>query len=492
MTAPTNDAQVPVDPHHDKRWLILGVIGVAQLMVVLDVTIVNIALPSAQADLGFGDADRQWVITSYALAFGSLLLLGGKLADLFGRKNAFIFGLLGFAAASAAGGAAPTFGVLIAARVAQGMSGALLAPAALSLLAVTFTDPKERAKAFGIFGAIAGTGGAVGLLLGGTLTEFLSWRWCLYVTLLFAIPAALAASRLLSPPEPDAHPPLDLRGTVLATSGLFTLVFGFASAERDGWGDVVTVSSLVASGLLLTSFVAWQTKAPHPLLPLRIPGDRNRGGAYLSMIIAGTGIFGTFLFVTFYMQQTLGYSPLKTGFAYMPMNLSIITTAILVNTRLLPRTGPRPLIPTGMLLGAAAMGLLTRIEVDSGYTSHLLPSMIMLGCGMGMVFAPAFSGATSGVAPRDTGVASALVNTSQQVGGAIGTALLSTVVASGTTSYLTDNPGEGPMAAAVHGYTVAFGVSAGIFLLGAVLSASLLRSGVPATAHGSGAPAAAH
>jgi EmrB/QacA subfamily drug resistance transporter len=476
------------DPHFEKRWLILGVIGIAQLMVVLDATIVNIALPSAQADLGFSDSSRQWVITSYALAFGSLLLLGGKLSDLFGRKNSFIVGLLGFAAASALGGAAQSFGMLIVARVLQGTFGALLAPSALSLLATTFTDPKERAKAFGIFGAIAGAGGAVGLLLGGALTSWLSWRWCLYVTLLFALPAAVAGSRLLHPPATRVRPPLDLLGTGLATAGLLSLVYGFAHAETDGWDDPVTLVLFAVSVVLLVSFVVWQNKAEHPLLPMRIVTDRNRGGAYLSMIIAGTGIFGVFVFVTFYMQGTLGYSPIKTGVAFMPLNLSIIATATTVATKVLSRTGPRPLIPTGMVFGGLAMLNLTRLEVGSGYASHLLPSFVLLGVGMGLIFAPAFAGATWGVDPKDSGVASAMVNTSQQVGGAIGTALLSTVVGSSVASYLVDHPSDGPAAAAVHGYTVAFAVASGIFAVGAVVSATLLRSGVPANPH-VGAPA---
>lgn len=491
MTAPT--APDPsADPHFEKRWLILVVIAVAQLLVVLDATIVNIALPDAQEELGFSVANRQWVITSYALAFGSLLLLGGKLSDLFGRKNAFIIGLVGFAGASALGGAAPNFETLIVARVLQGTFGALLAPAALSLLATTFLDPKERAKAFGIFGAIAGIGGAVGLLLGGVLTEYLDWRWCLYVGLLFALPAAVGGVRLLHPPAARVRPPLDLLGTALATTGLLSLVYGFARAETDGWDDPVTLVLFVGFALLIGSFVTWQRRAEHPLLPLRIVLDRNRGGAYLSMIIAGTGIFGVFIFVTFYMQETLDYSPLRTGLAFMPLNLSIIGTAVPVSAKVLARTGPRPLIPTGMVLGALGMLNLTRLEVDSGYASHLLPSLVLLGIGMGLIFAPAFSGATSGVAAQDSGVASALVNTSQQVGGAIGTALLSTVVASGVSSFLADNPGAGEGEASVHGYTVAFAVSAAIFAVGAVVSGSLLRSGVPAApAHGA-VPAAAH
>ena len=267
------------DPHYDRRWLILAVIGIAQLLVVLDVTIVNIALPSAQADLGFSDDDRQWVITAYALAFGSLLLLGGRIADLFGRKWTFIAGLIGFAGASALGGAAQSVGLLVGARALQGVFAAMLAPAALSLLTTTFTDPAERGKAFGIYGAIAGTGGAFGLLLGGALTEVLDWRWCLYVSILFAVPAAIAGARLLHHVPASSRPRLDLPGTIVASSGLFALVFGMARAESQGWSDPVTLAFLGGAVVLLLAFVALQRRVANPLLPLRVVADRNRGGA---------------------------------------------------------------------------------------------------------------------------------------------------------------------------------------------------------------------
>src|SRR5688500_11434591 len=287
--------------HHDRRWLILAVIGIAQLLVVLDVTIVNIALPSAQHDLGFSDDDRQWVITAYALAFGSLLLLGGRIADLFGRKWTFIAGLLGFAGASALGGAAQSFDVLVAARALQGGFGALLAPAALSLLATTFTDPAERGKAFGIYAGIAGMGGAIGLLLGGALTEVLDWRWCLYVSIAFAVPAAIAGTRLLRHVPATSRSRLDVPGTLTASSGLFALVFGLARAESDGWGDPTTIGFLIGSAVLVALFVALQRRAAHPLLPLRVLTDRDRGASFLGIGAASAGLFGLFLFLTFYL-----------------------------------------------------------------------------------------------------------------------------------------------------------------------------------------------
>jgi EmrB/QacA subfamily drug resistance transporter len=469
--------------------MILGVIGIAQLLVVLDVTIVNIALPSAQRDLGFSDEHRQWIITAYALAFGSLLLLGGRIADLFGRKWVFIAGLIGFASASALGGAAQSFGLLVGARALQGAFGAMLAPAALSLLATTFTDPRERAKAFGIYGAIAGAGGAFGLLLGGALTEVLDWRWCLYVSILFAAPAAFGGLRLLHQvPAPD-RPRLDVPGTVVASSGLFALVFGLARAESDGWGDPVTLAFLGASVVLLTAFVALQRRVAHPLLPLRVVADRNRGGAFLAIGVAGAGIFGVFLFLTFYLQSTKGMSPLETGLAFLPMNFSIVLTATIVNTRLLARTGPRPLVPTGLLLAALGMVLLTRIGVDTAYASHVLPSLILVGVGFGLVVAPSFATATLGVPRHDSGVASAMVNTSQQVGGSIGTALLSTLAVTATTDYIaTNGPGA---AAAVEGYVTAFWWAAAIFAVGAAVCGALLRSGAMAAPHGAPEPVTA-
>jgi EmrB/QacA subfamily drug resistance transporter len=484
----------PANPHHERRWLILGVIAIAQLLVVLDVTIVNIALPSAQRELGFSDDARQWVITAYALSFGSLLLLGGRIADLFGRKWTFIAGLLGFAGASALGGAAQSFGLLVSARALQGIFAALLAPSALSLLATTFTEPSERGKAFGVFGAIAGAGGAFGLLLGGALTEWLDWRWCLYVSIVFAVPAAIAALRLLHQVPAPNRPRLDLPGTLVASAGLFSLVFGLAHAETDGWGDTLTLVFLGAAVVLLTGFVALESRVANPLLPLRVVTDRNRGGSYLGVAVASAGIFGLFLFLTFYLQNTKGWSAIETGLAFLPMNLSIIVTATIVSTRLLARTGPRPLVTAGMALAAGGMVLLTRLGVDTGYASHVLPSLILIGVGFGAVVASSINMATFGVPAHDSGVASAMVNTSQQVGGSIGTALLSTMAATAATDFVSTH-GQTPEVlrqAAVEGYTTGFWWAAAIFALGAVVCGSLLRSDArPAVAHAASEPVAA-
>ncbi|MFL5846615.1 MAG: MFS transporter [Solirubrobacteraceae bacterium] len=478
----------PTDQHHhDRRWAILALLGIAQLMVVLDATIVNIALPSAQDSLGFGDESRQWVVTAYALAFGSLLLLGGKLGDLFGRKWTFIGGLIGFAVASAIGGMAGSFGVLVAARAAQGVFGAILAPSALALLTVTFTEPQERAKAFGIFGAIAGGGAAVGLLLGGILTEYLSWRWCLYVNLLFALPAAFAAFTLLRNPERSgARPRLDLVGTGLATSGLFALVFGFSHAETDGWSNGVTIGMLAYGVIAIAAFAAWQNRAKHPLLPLRVVLDRNRGGAYLSMAIAGAGMFGVFLFLTFFMQRNLGYSPIQSGLAFLPLSAVIIVTATTGQIKLVPRYGPRVLMTLGMVLASASMVFLAQLDADSTYLANVLPALILQAAGMGLIFSPAFASATAGVRPSDAGVASAMVNTSQQVGGSVGTAFLSTMANSAASGF------SGTAAeASVHGFTTAFWWAAGIFAFGAIVAGFVIERGVPQHAP-IGEPAMAH
>jgi EmrB/QacA subfamily drug resistance transporter len=466
---------------HDRRWLILALLSVAQLMVVLDATVVNIALPSAQKALHFSNGSRQWVVTAYTLGFGSLLLLGGRLSDLFGRKRTLITGLIGFAVASAVGGTAQSFNTLIAARALQGIFGALLAPAALSLLTTTFTDPEERGKAFGIFGAIAGGGAGLGLLLGGFLTEYLSWRWCLYVNLVFAAVGVTGALLLLSKQARPARPRLDIPGTLAGSAGLFALVYGFSEASRNGWSASSTLGLLAVGVGLLAVFVVIQRRAEHPLLPLRIVTDRNRGGSYLAMLITSVGMFGVFLFLTYYLQQTLGYSPVKTGFAFLPMIGAIIATSTTASTVLLPRIGPRRLVSTGMVLAAIGMVLLAQLGVHSTYSGHILPALLVLGVGLGLIFAPAINTATLGVDQDDAGVASATVNTAQQVGGSLGTALLNTVATTATTTFLAGKAGSPGLVAdaAVHGYTTAFWWAAAIFAAGAVVCGLLLRPGAP-------------
>jgi len=477
----------------DRRWLILAVVGVAQLMVVLDATIVNIALPSAQAELGFSDDARQWVVTAYALAFGSLLLLGGRLSDLFGRKRAFLAGATGFALASALGGAAGSFAMLVTARAVQGVFAALLAPAALSVVSRTFTDPHERGKAFGVYGAIAGGGGAAGLLLGGVLTEYASWRACLYVNLGFALPAALAGLALLRTEAAAPRPRIDVPGVATASAGLFALVYGFSKAETAGWGATITLSCLAAGAALLVAFVLVERRVAGPLLPLRVVLDRDRGGAYLAVAMCGAGMFGVFVFLTYYLQQTLDFSPVEAGAAFLPMTACLVVAAGLAGRALTPRIGPKPVIAVGMLLAATGMIMITGLGVGSSYAPDVLPALCVLGLGMGLTMATAMGTATLGVRAADAGVASAMVNTGQQVGGSIGTAVLSTLASTAATDYVHGKvPSDAVLAqAAVHGYTTAFWISAGIFAAGAILAGALVRPGVP-VAGPAASPAFAH
>jgi len=440
-----------------KRWLALAVIAIAQLMVVLDASIVNIALPDAGIDLGITAANIQWVVTAYTLAFGGLLLLGGRIADFIGRKRAFLIGLGGFALASALGGIAPNQELLFGARALQGAFAALLAPAALSLLAVTFTDPKERARAFGVFGAISGGGAAIGLILGGVLTEYASWRWTLGVNVPIAIVTMVIAVPLVKESRATGDRRYDVPGVLLSTLGLVSLVYGFSKAAEDGvgWTDPVTLTLLAAAVVLLVSFVLYERRASHPLLPLRVVLDRNRGGSYLVFLLVGAGIFAIFLFLTFYFQQTLGYSPLKSGFAFLPFSGGIIVGAGVVS-QLLPRIGPKPLMIVGLAMAVAGMLWLTGIGEQSSYVTEVLPSLLAISLGLAAVFVPASSTALVGVAEHDAGIASAVLNTAQQVGGSLGLALLSTFYASAITGYVADNPGASQGAAFVHGYHVAF------------------------------------
>jgi EmrB/QacA subfamily drug resistance transporter len=501
-----SSASAEPDP---RRWLILVVIGIAQLMVVLDMTVMNLALPSAQRDLGFTNVDRQWIVTAYSLSFGSLLLFSGRVADLVGRKVIFITGLIGFAAASAVGGASVSFAMLVTARACQGVFGAMLAPAALALLTTTFSDPKERGKAFGVYGAIAGAGGAVGLLLGGALTEYLSWRWCLYINLFFAGLAVAGGSALLHRVPRAAGLKLDIPGVLMVSGGVFCLVYGFSNAALHGWGTPSTYLILIAGALLLTAFAVWQGRASHPLLPPRVVLNRNRGGAYLAILIVGAGMFGIFLFLTYYMQVTLGFSPVVSGLAFLPMVFCIAGAANVSNIVLLPRIGPKPLVVTGFILLAGAQFWLTHIGLRADYVGVILGPVMITGVGMGLLFSTAMNTGTFGVPPRDAGVASATVNTGQQLGGSIGTSLFNTIAASATTAYITGHMvfHGAPTKAAidlvqaqglVHGYTTVFWWGFAIFLGGAVIVGTLMRRGplmagtaapAPASAQADSAPA---
>jgi EmrB/QacA subfamily drug resistance transporter len=484
-TAPTaqRNGTVAAQPAVPRRWTALLFIALAQLMVVLDATIVNIALPSAQRALHISDGDRQWVITAYTLVFGGLLLFGGRIADLVGRKRTFLIGLVGFAGASAIGGAAVNTGMLLGARALQGAFGALLAPSALSLLAITFTQPRERAKAFGIYGAIAGGGSAVGLIVGGVLTEYLNWRWALYVNVPIAVVAfvgAVAFVHVAVPTGGHQRARLDIPGVILVTAGLVSLVYGFTRAESQGWSERGVIGLFVAAGVLLVAFVIVEALSRAPLLPLRVVLDRNRGGAYLAVGLAVIAMFGLFLFLTYYLQIVKGYSPVRSGLAFLPFTAGMITGSTQIAARLMHRVPARALMVPGLLLGAAGMGLLTQLKVDSSYVGVVLPAELLISLGLGSTMMPAMNLATTGVAPQDAGVASAMVNTAQQVGGSIGTALLNTIAATATTTYIVSHSHGRPSrplvaVGQVHGFTVAIWWGTGIILLAALLVAVLIN-----------------
>ena len=464
-----------------RRFRALGIIAVAQLMIVLDATVVTIALPSAQRALHISVANRQWVMTAYTLAFGGLLLLGGRIADYLGRKRMFVYSLLGFAGASAVGGLAANAGMLFAARSVQGAMAAVMAPAALSLITTTFVEPKERARAFGVYGAISGGGAAIGLILGGLLTEYVSWRWTLLINVPIAIMTAVVATRLVSESRSEgrgAH--YDVSGAVTSTAGLLAIVYGFTRAEVDGWGSPVTVSIVAAGAALLAAFTVVEWRSVNPLLPIRVVADRNRGGSFLAALLAGIAMFATFLFLTYYFQQTLGYSAIRAGFAFLPFSVGIVVGAGLAS-RFLPRTGPRPVLVIGFLLAASGLMVFAGVQQQSAFFAHIMPAELLVSVGMGLSFVPMSSTALVGVEASDAGVASALVNTTQQTGGSLGVSLLNTVAASATASYLKGHAtGAGSAAvktaAAVHGYTTAFTVSAGLLGAAAILALLMVRA----------------
>ena len=475
MSFTEHQNQIP-DP---TRWRALFVIAIAQLMVVLDSSIVNIAIPSAKIDLGINDANQSWVVTSYTLAFGSLLLLGGRIADFIGRKKSFIIGLLGFAGASALGGLAQSQEILFASRALQGAFGALLTPAALSLINVTFTIPKERARAFGVYGAISGGGAAIGLILGGALTEFASWRWCLWVNVPIAIIAVLSAFPFVHESKAGGEHSYDLPGTLTATLGLLSLVYGFTKAAQDGWATTSTLYFFGIAIILLVAFFLIQKNVKNPLLPLRIITERNRGGSYLGSMMVGAGLFSMFLFLGLYLQVILGYSPLRTGFAFLPFSIGIILFAG-VASQLLPRVGPKPLIIWGLIQSTVGLYLLTFITPETAYITHVLPSLLIMSTGMALVFIPISTTALHGIGGRDSGVASAALNTSQQVGGSLGTALLNTIAATSAANYLINNPGLGEKAqvfALTHGYTASFKAGAAMLIVAAIVMMVFIKVG---------------
>ncbi|QCB93693.1 MFS transporter [Cellulomonas shaoxiangyii] len=453
-------------PTAKHRWWILLVVALTQLVVVLDGTIVNIALPQAQQSIGLSDLERQWVVTAYALCFGALLLLGGRIADYWGRKRTFLVGMIGFGIASGYGGLVDSGAELIVARGLQGVFAALMAPAALAILTTTFPGGKDRITAFAVFGSIAGAGAGVGLVLGGVLTEFASWRWCLLVNVPIVAVAVVAGAFLLTESRADGDKTYDWIGAVLVVLGLGSLVYGFTRAEH-GWGHADVIGFIGGGVALLALFVLSQTRVAHPLLPLRVVRHRVRAGALLLQAVAGSVMIGAMLYVTLHLQIVLAFSPLQAGLASLPLTVVIGVVAPLL-ARFLPVTGPRVIMILGPLLGAAAMLYLSRLTADGSYVVQVLPALVLLGVGMAMMFVPMQNLALVGVEPHDAGVASAATNAAMQIGGSIGLAVFTAVYAAA------GGDGRTPDAL-VDGYSAAFVATAVALLVGMVVAVVCIR-----------------
>jgi EmrB/QacA subfamily drug resistance transporter len=456
--------------------LALIVIAAAQLMVVLDATIVNIALPSIQKALNFSATGLEWVINAYALTFGGLLLLGGRAGDLFGRRRMFVVGIVVFTLGSLAGGFATSATWLIITRAAQGIGAAIVAPTALSLIADTFSEGPDRNRALGVYGAVAGAGGALGLLLGGVLTSWASWRWVLFVNVPIGIVLAFVAPRVLAG-TPGRDGRLDLPGALTVTGGMVSLVYGLSHAATYGWTDMVTLSALVLAGVLLLVFVAIESRSRHALMPFRIFAQRNRDGAYVLSLVIGVAVFGVFFFLTQFVQNILGFSPITAGVAFLPMATGIIVTAQIV-ARLVGRFGPRIFITIGPLLVAAGLFWLSQINDHTSYFPSLVGPMLVIAVGMGNIFVPLTLMAVSGSTPAESGLASALLNVGQQIGGSIGIALLGTIAATTTKNQLA---GVLPNHAVVNhalaaGYAAGFQIAVLIALFGLAVALAVFRT----------------
>jgi len=482
---------------YPKRWLALAVIAVTVLMIILDATIVNIALPSVSADLGISAATQQWIVTAYTLTFGGFLLLGGRIADFWGRKRTYMVGAAGFAVASAVGGLAVNQEMLFIARAAQGAFGALLGPASLALLTVLFTDTKERAKAFAVYGAIAGGGSAVGLLLGGVLTEYADWRWCFWVNVPVAIVAVVAAIPFVPESRAPGDSSYDVPGALLITVGLSSVVYGFTRVAQtaqsnaakgstaSGWTDPWALTFIGLGVLAIAVFVLVELRVRNPLLPMRLVLDRNRGGAYLTSTLVGAGLIGAFFFLSLYFQQVLHYTPIQAGFASLPTTLGVLVSAGAASG-LVPRIGPKPLMVVGGVLAAGGLFLMSFVGVDTSYWALAFPGEVLLGLGLGFTFVPLSNLALVGAGAHDAGAASAVLQAVQQVGASIGTALLATISVATITaaiaadpSLLVRTPGGPPVpgaAAQVEGYTTAFRWAAALLIAGAIVSAVLIKA----------------
>lgn len=458
------------------RWWTLALVATAQLLVVLDGTIVNIALPSADSELGLGEANRHWVITAYLLTFGGLLLIGGRVSSSIGHRRAFVIALIGFAIPSLVGGLAWNAEVLIAARALQGAFAALLAPAALSLLAMTFTDPRETGRAFGVFAAVGAAGSAIGLLLGGALTDVASWRWCLFINVPIAVLIAIGAALIPGVAPAKQSGRIDVLGALFSAGGIAAIVIGIS--QLDGQQvSVPVVTALIGGGLvLLIAFVFVERAAPNPILPLTILKSSARAGSFISIALMFLAMFGFYLFMSYYMQAQLGYSPLNAGLVLLIHAAAALLGSMVIAGRLLGRVPPATLVVSGLLAAAAGLAVLVFLNAASTNVMavYLVPAMVLTGLGMGLVITATASMATEGVAVHEIGAASAAYNASQQLGAAIGVALLNTVAVISSAAYRTSGAasGDGDI---IHGYTTALAGSAGVLVAAAILAGILLR-----------------
>jgi EmrB/QacA subfamily drug resistance transporter len=467
----------------DRRWWVLSVLVLAQFMVVLDVAIVNVALPTIKNDLHFSEDGLQWVITAYAILFGGVLLLGGRMADLLGRRRVFMAGMALFTIFSLLDGLAWSSGSLIVFRGLQGLGAALLAPAALSILTTTFKEGRDRNVALGIWGAASGSGGAAGVLLGGALTSALSWSWIFFINVPVGLLVLAISPVLLRESRADLdHRHFDAAGAASITGGLMLLVYALTHASQHGWATAETVGLLVASTVLVLGFLAIEMRSPAPLLPLRIFRLRTLTASNINALLLGASVFSQFFLLTLYMQQVLHYSALKTGVAYVALTLSIIGFSA-VSQALVTRIGIRLVLATGMALSAAGLVLYAQLPVHGTYFANLFPAFILSGIELAFAFVPMSIGALTGVQPDDAGVASGLLNTNQQIGGAIGVAIATTIATTYTSHYLAGHPGLGPLdgAALTHGFQIAFYVLAALAALAAIVSAIMIEPGAAAT-----------
>jgi EmrB/QacA subfamily drug resistance transporter len=463
-------------PKRDRRWSALALIVTAQFMVILDVAIVNVALPSIKSDLHFSETNLQWVITAYAILFGGALLLGGRLADVLGRRRLFIAGLALFAASSLLCGLAWSEASLIGFRAVQGLGGALLAPAALSLLMTTFAEGRERNLALGIYGAASGSGAAAGVLLGGLLTSYLSWSWIFFINVPVGLAAIALTPLLLEESRADAaHRHFDLPGAASITAGLMLLVYALTRATNDGWGAPVTIGLLSASAALVVAFVVIELRSRWPLLPLRIFRNRTLSAANAAMAIVGATAFSEFFVLTLYLQDVLHYSAVQSGVAFSAFALTVVVVSNVAQL-IVGRFGVRPTLTVGLLVFAVSVAYLTRLPVDGHYFWDLFPAFVLGGAGMGLSFVPVTIASLTGVERADAGVASGLINTSRQIGGAIGLAAASTIAATATSSYVTGHGLTAPSPAALdHGFQTALYALTGLLLVGALIVITLVR-----------------